>query len=489
MSRGQVGMTALLGLLLCVPILKAALMYSAGLELHFDEAQYWEWSQQLDWGYYSKGPLVAWLIALSEALFGHGVWQVRLPAGLVYSGFLALLFFFARQVWRSNAAAWWALLLGLTTPLYFGLGAVMTTDVLLLPLWAWALWAAYRALFRAQRLAWYEFGAAVGLGCLTKLSIILLPVFLVIWWLLTHHGWAPLRNPHLWGAVLLALLLISPLVLWNANHDWVMLRHDLGHVSHGQWSITRALEFLLGQIIILSPLVVIVAASVLIRKPAAADQGFLWITSLFLVGFFLIKALGAKVQLNWPAASYIGWLILFAGHIPSMVGVKRYALYLGLGISVMWIALSHFPYTFGLSNTLDPFHKMRAWEEPVELLSASVAEGGQAIEFILADSYPLAAELAFYWPEQPINVYITGESTRRFNQHDLWPGIEREASQRGLYVSHERQPPDIVQRAFTRCTELTPVPARAPDGALLRTLYASICEDYRPISWPRPSRY
>lgn len=43
-----------------------------------DEAHYWEWSRHLDWSYYSKGPGVSWVIALSTGLFGHSEWAVRL---------------------------------------------------------------------------------------------------------------------------------------------------------------------------------------------------------------------------------------------------------------------------------------------------------------------------------------------------------------------------------------------------------------------------
>jgi len=85
---------------------KSWLTYGAGVELRFDEAQYWEWSQHLDWSYYSKGPLVAWLIALSERLFGHSAWAVRLPAWLAYDALLFLSYAFARDVWNSRAAAW-----------------------------------------------------------------------------------------------------------------------------------------------------------------------------------------------------------------------------------------------------------------------------------------------------------------------------------------------------------------------------------------------
>ena len=474
--------------LLSLPLLKAVLMWGAGLELHFDEAQYWEWSRRLDGSYYSKGPLVAWLIALSETLLGHGAWQVRLPAWLAYSGFLALLFYFAHQVWNSRAASGWVLLLGLTTPLFFTLGSVMTTDILLLLLWTWGLWAAWRALFRGRPLAWYEFGAAAGLGGLTKLSIVLLPVFVGGWLLLTRAGREQLKTPHPWLAALLALVLFSPVVLWNAQHDWVMFRHELGHVAHDEWSLNSLLDFSLTQIFALSPLVVLAAASVLWRKPASEQQRFLWYSSLFLLGFFLIKAFSAKVQLNWAAPSYIGFLILFAGQLPNLARVKRAFVYVGVFISLTMIAIGHFPYSFGLASQQDPFRKMRAWQAPVATVQIALEEAGKPIEFILTDSYTLAGELAFYWPT-PMPVYITGNATRRYNQHDLWPGIEREAGRNGAYISTSTEPPPELLRAFTHCVLLPPVTAYAPDGAVLRTLYARHCTDYQPITWPRPSRY
>ncbi|MFZ4647236.1 MAG: hypothetical protein ACOYNP_15905, partial [Gemmataceae bacterium] len=44
------------------------LLWFCPYDLAQDEAHYWDWSRNLDWSYYSKGPLVAWLIALSDFL-------------------------------------------------------------------------------------------------------------------------------------------------------------------------------------------------------------------------------------------------------------------------------------------------------------------------------------------------------------------------------------------------------------------------------------
>ncbi len=482
------GKRGLLAVLLSVPLLKALLLWNAALELHFDEAQYWQWAQQLDWSYYSKGPLIAWLIALSETLFGHGVWQVRLPGWLAYSALLAVLFYFAQQVWERRAAGWWALLLGLTTPMFFSLGSVMTTDVLLLLLWAYALWAAWRALFDGQTLAWYEFGAALGLGGLTKLSIILLSLLVGGWLLFTRGGRAQLKTIHPWLAALLAFALFSPVLIWNAQHDWVMFRHELGHVAQQSWSVFSLLEFSGLQILVLSPLVVWVAISLLWRRPVSESQRFLWYASVVLLGFFLIKSLTSKVQLNWAAPSYLGMIILLAGYLPEATRFKRRLVGLGMFSSVVMILLGHYPYVFGLSHQQDPFRKMRAWQAPVTALRVSLEEAGGPVEFILTDSYALAGELAFYW-SAPVRIYITGDATRRYNQHDLWPGIEREAGRNGAYISAFTEPPPQLTHAFAHCKRLPSVTAYAPNGAVLRNLYARHCTDYQPIVWPRPTRY
>ncbi|MBI3329506.1 MAG: glycosyltransferase family 39 protein, partial [Nitrospinae bacterium] len=76
----------LLGFLAVVTALRLWYIQQGFLELSPDEAHYWEWSRRLDWSYYSKGPLVAYLIAASTALGGSTELFVRLPATLLAVG-------------------------------------------------------------------------------------------------------------------------------------------------------------------------------------------------------------------------------------------------------------------------------------------------------------------------------------------------------------------------------------------------------------------
>jgi len=474
-----------LGLALLIPALvglSAWLTHAAGLELHFDEAQYWEWSQRLDWSYYSKGPLVAWLIALSEGLFGHGEWQTRLPAWIVHALWLMLLYGMTRDVWGSRVAGWWAVLIGLTTPLYFALGLVMTTDIMLFTCWTAGLWSMYRALFKNRPLAWYAAGAAFGAGALTKLSIALLPLSALPWILLYHRR--ELKNPHLWGGVGLMIAIMSPMLLWNFDHGWPMFLHEMHHVE-GEG---RALpvEFILGQWGVLSPIVVIVALTVLWRRPQTADRRFLWWTSLLVLAFFAFKAISAKVQLNWPAPVYIGLIVLFAGMVPRLSQNWRKTLYAGIACSLLLMVPVFFPSTIGVPPDKDPLRITKAWRQSV----TRIHDVAPRTDFLFTHNYQIAAELAYYWPGKKIPVYIASFGQRRYNQHDLWPGLETEMGHDGLYVSTSTNLPDQFARAFESCDEAQPVAIRNNQGGLIRTLYFRVCRDYRDNNvWLPPVGY
>jgi undecaprenyl-diphosphatase len=457
----------------------------AGLELHYDEAQYWEWSKQLDWSYYSKGPLIAWLIALSTGLFGDGEWQVRLPGWIVHGLFVAALFGYARDLHGERTAGGWAALIAFTTPLYFVLGVVMTTDNLLLLFWTLGLWAVHRALFGGRPRAWYTAGAAVGLGALTKLSIGLLPAFAGIALLLTpslrHH----LRNPHLWGGIALLFVCMAPVLYWNATHGYVMFLHEMGHVESSESTLDRTVEFLAGQIVALSPLMVALGVVALRRAPDTPALKLVWLLGIAWFGFFLLKSFGGKIQVNWAAICYVGFVALLGGRIAHLSRALRGLFAAGIVTSIVLSFLMLFPGSVGVHpSQFAPIKKLKGWREPIR----SVAEQIGPVDFLLTESYVTAAEVAFYWPRR-LPVYVMGSADRRHNQHDLWPGIAREQGRTAAVVQiDDVELPDIARSAFERCTALDPVVARDAGGTL-RTYHAHRCENYRHVDWPKPGSY
>src|SRR5215510_7710933 len=79
------------------------------VDLFFDEAQYWAWSRELDFGYFSKPPLLSWTIALAERICGGSEACIRAPAPILYFGTSLLVYEVARQLYDSRTAFYAAL--------------------------------------------------------------------------------------------------------------------------------------------------------------------------------------------------------------------------------------------------------------------------------------------------------------------------------------------------------------------------------------------
>src|SRR5262245_57133802 len=139
-------------------------------DLFPDEAQYWVWSQHLALGYYSKPPLVAWLIALTTGLFGDSEFGVRLSAPLLQAGAAVFVYGIGARLYDRRTGCWSALsyasLPGVSVSAF-----IISTDAALLLFWAAALYAFVRARDQRGWGWWLAVGLAAGLGLLAKYAM------------------------------------------------------------------------------------------------------------------------------------------------------------------------------------------------------------------------------------------------------------------------------------------------------------------------------
>ncbi len=173
-------------LMLCIAILVAVtvvrligLVYSQ-VDLFFDESQYWAWSRELAFGYFSKPPLLSWVIAGAEAVCGSSEACIRAPSPVFYLATSLVSYAIARALYDESVAFWSALLLAFGTGVAFS-SRIISTDVPLLFFWAVALLAWIRLLQGAAgawgtmgrgAMGWSMLGgAALGLGLLSKYAM------------------------------------------------------------------------------------------------------------------------------------------------------------------------------------------------------------------------------------------------------------------------------------------------------------------------------
>lgn len=329
-----------LALLLRLALL-AGVLDDPTIGLQVDEAQYWGWSRELAWGYYSKPPGIAALIALSTAIGGDEVIGVRwlamavqVAAGVVL-GLLA--HDLARSVWpgqadRARRAAVWATLIALSNPIAGLLGLVATTDAPLLLCWTLAARALWRLQHTGRLVDGLGLGLWLGLGLLSKYTMAaLLPGLL--WWLWRRrhdgHGLpgqpATGRAPALALALVLTTLMLLPHLLWNAQTGWPTLHHTAEiTVQAGPPDARSALAvlgalagWLGGQWLMSGPLWLLLWLRWRRRLPAGAAlppavRELLLALTVPLLVIGAAQALNAKAQINWTAPAMQGLVLALA---------------------------------------------------------------------------------------------------------------------------------------------------------------------------------
>ncbi len=291
-------------------------VYGATIELTPQEAYYWLYGQHLALGYLDHPPMIAWLIRAGTTLFGNHEGAVRIFPQLCWLVSAACLYALARRAYGRSAGAVAVLLLA-TLPGFFDFGFGATPDAPLLAAWAGALLGCYRALVQNQSRGWYIAGLALGLGMLSKYSIGLLGLPILAWLVLDPPSRHWLRRPQPYLAALLALALCTPVLVWNAQHQWVSFwfqsvrrlnEHDGAHPL-------QFLSILLG---LLTPVGLVGVAAALWRGGFTRPQArFAWLFTVLPLMVFAAYSLQASTKYNWTGPVWLGAMPALAGAIAA----------------------------------------------------------------------------------------------------------------------------------------------------------------------------
>jgi Dolichyl-phosphate-mannose-protein mannosyltransferase len=508
------------------------LAYNCPLDLAPDEAHYWDWSRHLDWSYYSKGPLIAYLIragvevagAWSMQHTGNLMFAVRLPAVVCGSLMLVALYVLAVQVYGSARLGLGIVGVALSLPLIAAGASLMTIDAPYTCCWAWALVLAYRAVFRGSNWAWPLTGLLIGVGILAKYTMGLFLPSLGLFLLFTPEHRRLLLRPGFWIMAAVAGLGCLPILVWNAQHEWVTFRHLLGlsgfaeakEEAHLHW--LGPLYYLGGQCaLLLGFWFAVWLIAIIVRNPLSerdAGSRYLWWLSAPM--FLLFAAFSFKTgggELNWPVTAYLSGLVLGAAWLGRQLDTPRIwyrrltqiNLALACTGGLLLVLFMHksdwtFPILAKLAGParpgdaaplrrVDPTCRLRGWRtlaEEVDRLRAELRR--QGIEPILAGSiWNLPGELGVYCEGQPQAVCVGWAVGDRHSQYDLW-------------LNPFDNPDDFKGRTFIIVGPLSPsiyqafeevLPGRDvrhyESGELMSTWSVSVCRGFRCFP-PLPGR-
>lgn len=373
-------------------------------DLFMDEAQYWLWGQHLDWGYYSKPPMIAFLSRLVTDLAGSdAVFWVRLPAPLLHGVTALLTGLIATKLYDQHVGIWAALIYA-TTP-FVVLGSwLFSTDTVLLPFFAAAI-LAFIHLNERPSLPWaIALGAATGLGALSKYAMFYFPVMAGLAALLLPGARISWRDAGV--ACLVALILLAPNILWNLQNGGTTIRHvavENAHLGTAKLDIVRGLEFFLSQFGTFGPILFATLLFALWRSKAP-DTRMLLLLSLPVIVFMFVQATRAHANANWAVTAYIAGSVLVAALLVR--GAPR-LLRVSFGLHLVVAILAPLLYMFpDLLRIPDGRHLMWRYLGQSDM-SQDIAETAQAngLSTIVASDRAILADLFYTLRDAPLTVH------------------------------------------------------------------------------------
>ncbi|MBS1088936.1 ArnT family glycosyltransferase [Gluconobacter wancherniae] len=393
MSRDQGGLGCWLWLLLFV-VTAVRLVLAACMPLTPDEAYYWVWSRHIEGGYLDHPFMVALWIRVGTFIAGENPFGVRLLGPI--SAFFGSCILYKAATNLITPGLY--ILVGeravllLNATLMLGLGAAtMTPDTPLLFFVSLTLYALSRALIASEvglsRVWWAITGAMLGLAFDAKYTAALIGIGIGGFVLTDRRRLWRQLGP--WGAIPVLMMVMSPVIYWNATHHWASFIKQGGR--NGDWHPARALQFLGellgGQIGLATPIIFVIFVYGAYRT-LRRENLLAWLIFLPACVFF-IHAFGDRVQANWPAVIYPVLALAAAGtnwRIRTAV-VSGFALTLGVTVQA---AFSPVP----LTAHQDPILRQTAgWQEFAHSLAVRATEQGASA--LVVRDYALASELAF----------------------------------------------------------------------------------------------
>jgi dolichol-phosphate mannosyltransferase len=484
-------------LILVAGLLLVQLASLAGPDLFPEEAYYWLYARNLDIGYLDHPPMVAWLISLGTMMFGHGEFGVRIFAFLCH---LVTCFFTFRltALCFDRRAAWTAMAMLQVLPFFFITGFIMTPDAPLTAWWAGALYFLALVFFHEKGGAWLGVGVCLGLGMLSKYTIALLGPAALLFMALDSQSRRWFRHGAPYGAVLLSLALFTPVLIWNAQHDWASFTYQSVNRVAAPWRFS--MHELLGSIlVVLTPVVLLLAIRVLTgrrslktsSKNDARVRLFCQVFTLVPLAVFVIFSITHRVKLNWTGPLWLAVIPAVAAHLvaaPSLLTRRSWIATATLACIIYPIFLTYL--SFGLPGL--------GYSARMELLPVGWSEMGAALEqlkhevrqqtqtstmVVGMDRNFIASEAAFYAADQATAVrettgsHLFGRDSLMF---EFWSPPASLEGANLLLVSFRQE--ELDQAAIRkRCLRLGPITEHhlTRNGKPIRTYFTSIASAYR----------
>jgi 4-amino-4-deoxy-L-arabinose transferase-like glycosyltransferase len=455
----------LLLIVLALSLWRAIVILTSPLDLYVDEAQYWTWAQALDWGYFSKPPMIAAVIAATTSVCGDGVPCVKSGALLLYPLTTALIWAITRRLFDPRAA-FWAAIAFITLPGVALSSVIISTDVPLFVCWSAALYAYLKALDTDGWRWWLAVGMASGAGLLTKYTMGIFAVSVLAHVTVTPGLWRRFASPRPWVGALLAVAIFAPNLLWNAANGWPTLGHTVqisGLETQAGLNWKSFGDFVAGQLGILGPVLFFAWIAQLIR-PARwwADPRYRLLACFalpFLAGITAQSLIG-RANANWAAMAYAAGTIFVVARLVEHGRQRLLIAALALNL-VLTAVVYHYDALADaagvtLSRKTDVVNKrVRGWRQYGEQLAARAAEHPEAV--LAADARDLIALGRYYGGPAAAGMIKWNPNRRADDYYAMSTTLDGLEGRDLIFVSRSGRLPATMDGRFADVQPLAPI--------------------------------
>lgn len=440
---------------LALTAVRMVALFATPLELYPDEAQYWLWSRTLDWGYYSKPPVVAWLIWATTSIGGDTEPWVRFSAPLLHAATTFCVFAIGRRLYDSSTG-FAAAVLYLLMPAVQLSSLVAATDAPLLLFLALALLAYVEMpAADARRRIWLAagFGAALGMGFLSKYAAVYGLIGVALHLALSPDARRAWTATSALAAIIALLAILAPNLAWNAAHGFSTVQHT---AANANWSgrelfnLAELGDFVVSQFGVFGPIpfAVLLGGTIVLalrRRLTAADVLLL----CFALPAILIvtgQAFISRANANWSGAGYVPGVILAAAWLTRWRARWWLVAALALQGAVAAVFLAcvlnpGFADRVGLSNA---FKRAKGWEQMTQAIAErALREPARSLSAVAVNDRFLFNAAAYYGRdyfgkggEPPLKMWVREAHAQ--NQAEAVAPLTAADGARVLAVSLER---------------------------------------------------
>jgi len=384
------------------------------IPFYSDENYYWLWSKKLDFSYFDHPPMIAYMIKLTTLVSDEPAF-VRLSAALLVSGTAYFLYLLAKKIFDEKSAIY-TFYIFLSSVIVIAASTLTTPDIPLMFFTSLLLYSAYVYLEENNKSYALLTGFAAGAMILSKYPGILIIFTLIVYMIMYKRE--VFKDKYLYFAMLIALLVFSPVLYWNIQNDFISFTFQLHHgiAEEKVFNPKTFFNFLGAQLVLFHPFYLLPLLYFLVRDKNRFEQKkvYLLLPFLFVIVFFSYFAAFKHANAQWAGTAYLSASILLAYYF-SKYEIKK-PLIAGIILSAIVIVLIKTPvginYVKPIQKLFSRMGKINYFDAEIRALNLDINQ----YDYILIDDYH-GSEVPYYFKKTD-NILVLSDA--RVSNFNLW---------------------------------------------------------------------